>query len=392
MTESTILCLNGIKKQFPNSNTAAVAGISLEVKRGEIISLLGPSGCGKTTLLRLIAGFERPDAGAIAIAGQTVASESVWVNPEHRHLGMVFQEYALFPHLTVADNIAFGLQKRRGEKFSLKVWQKSVPDAKAIRSRVKELLELVGLQGLSSRYPHELSGGQRQRVALARALAPSPEIVLLDEPLSNLDLQVRLYLREEVRKILKNTGTTAIFVTHDREEALVISDRVAVLRSGAIEQIGTPEEIYQAPASRFVAGFVTEANFLTARRVGQKWETEVGCFEVLDSGLDSAISSNSSNSSSSPNSSNSPNSPLPSDGDMAELMIREEDIMLYPNEQSPVVICDRQFLGREHRYCLITPSGKEIHARTTVNSLLPIGTRVSVGAVTKSLRIYPTQR
>lgn len=375
MTESTILSLNGIKKQFPNSNTAAVADISLEVKRGEIISLLGPSGCGKTTLLRLIAGFERPDAGAIAIAGQTVASESVWVNPENRHLGMVFQEYALFPHLTVADNIAFGLQKRRGEKFSLKVWQKSVTDAKAIRNRVKELLELVGLQGLDCRYPHELSGGQRQRVALARALAPSPEIVLLDEPLSNLDLQVRLYLREEVRKILKNTGTTAIFVTHDREEALVISDRVAVMRSGAIEQIGTPEEIYQAPTSRFVAGFVTEANFLTARRIGQKWETEVGCFEILDSGLDSAI-----------------NSQLLQDGDMAELMIREEDIMLHPNEKAPVVICDRQFLGREHRYCLITPSGKEIHARTTVNSLLPVGTRVSVGAVTEALRIYPTQR
>jgi iron(III) transport system ATP-binding protein len=385
MTESTILSLNGIKKQFPNSTTAAVADISLEVKRGEIISLLGPSGCGKTTLLRLIAGFERPDAGAIAIAGQTVASESVWVNPENRHLGMVFQEYALFPHLTVADNIAFGLQKRRGEKFSLKVWQKSVTDAKAIRDRVKELLELVGLQGLDRRYPHQLSGGQRQRVALARALAPSPEIVLLDEPLSNLDLQVRLYLREEVRKILKNTGTTAIFVTHDREEALVISDRVAVLRSGAIEQIGTPEEIYQAPASRFVAGFVTEANFLTARRVGQKWETEVGCFEILDS----AISQNSSNSS---NSSNSPNLQLLSDGDMAELMIREEDIMLHPNEQAPVVICDRQFLGREHRYCLITPSGQEIHARTTVNSLLPVGTRVSVGAVTEALRIYPPQR
>ena len=370
MTESAILCLNGIKKQFPNSTTAAVADISLEVKRGEIISLLGPSGCGKTTLLRLIAGFERPDAGAIAIAGQTVASEAVWVNPENRHLGMVFQEYALFPHLTVADNIAFGLQKRRGGKI-LPFWQKSVTDAKAIRDRVKELLELVGLQGLSSRYPHQLSGGQRQRVALARALAPSPEIVLLDEPLSNLDLQVRLYLREEVRKILKNTGTTAIFVTHDREEALVISDRVAVLRSGAIEQIGTPEEIYQAPASRFVAGFVTEANFLTARRIGQKWETEVGCFEILDLAM---------------------NSELVRDGDMAELMIREEDVMLHPNEQAPVTICDRQFLGREHRYCLITPSGQEIHARATVNSLLPVGTRVSVGAVTEALRIYPTPR
>lgn len=375
MTESTILALEGVKKQFPNSTTAAVADVSLEVKQGEIISLLGPSGCGKTTLLRLIAGFERPDAGAIAIGGQTVASEGVWVNPEHRHLGMVFQEYALFPHLTVADNVAFGLQKRRGEKFSLKVWQTSLTNTKAIRDRVKELLELVGLEGLDRRYPHELSGGQRQRVALARALAPSPEIVLLDEPLSNLDLQVRLYLREEVRKILKNTGTTAIFVTHDREEALAISDRVAVMRSGAIEQMGTPEEIYQAPISRFVAGFVTEANFLTARRIGQKWETEVGCFEILDSDLDSGM-----------------NSELLRDGDLAELMIREEDVTLKPSEQASVVIRDRQFLGREHRYCLITPSGQEIHARTTVNSLLPVGTRVAVGAVPTGLRIYPTPK
>lgn len=375
MTESTILALEGVKKQFPNSTTAAVADVSLEVKQGEIISLLGPSGCGKTTLLRLIAGFERPDAGAIAIGGQTVASEGVWVNPEHRHLGMVFQEYALFPHLTVADNVAFGLQKRRGEKFSLKVWPTSLTNTKAIRDRVKELLELVGLEGLDRRYPHELSGGQRQRVALARALAPSPEIVLLDEPLSNLDLQVRLYLREEVRKILKNTGTTAIFVTHDREEALAISDRVAVMRSGAIEQMGTPEEIYQAPISRFVAGFVTEANFLTARRIGQKWETEVGCFEILDSDLDSGM-----------------NSELLRDGDLAELMIREEDVTLQPSEQASVVIRDRQFLGREHRYCLITPSGQEIHARTTVNSLLPVGTRVAIGAVPTGLRIYPTPK
>ncbi len=369
MIESTILRLNGIKKQFPKTTAAAVADISLKVERGEIISLLGPSGCGKTTLLRLIAGFERPDAGAIAIAGETVAGAGVWVHPENRHLGMVFQEYALFPHLTVADNVAFGLQKRRGEKFSLKVWRKSLTDPKAIRRRVAELLDLVGLQGLEKRYPHELSGGQRQRVALARALAPSPEMVLLDEPLSNLDLQVRLYLREEVRKILKNTGTTAIFVTHDREEALAISDQVAVMRSGAIEQLGTPEEIYREPASRFVAGFVTEANFLTARRMGQQWETEVGCFDILESGMNSELSNM----------------------DLAELMIREEDLILHPNEQAPVVIRDRQFLGREHRYCLIAPSGKEIHARTTTNSLLPVGTRVAIKAKNQSLRVYPAK-
>lgn len=376
MTENSILRLANITKQYANAKGAAVAGVSLTLEPGEIMALLGPSGCGKTTLLRLIAGFERPDGGTIELAGTTVASAGEWVPPERRRLGMVFQEYALFPHLKVADNVGFGLQR---------------VSKKEAKQRIEMMLSLVGLKGMENRYPHELSGGQRQRVALARALAPAPNLVLLDEPLSNLDLQVRLYLREEIRKILKNTGTTAIFVTHDQEEALAISDRIGVMRQGKIEQLGTPEEIYSEPASRFVAGFVTRANFLPAKRLGEVWETEVGCFHS-----DAVLSP-------SPHSV-SPLSPggrgVGGEGlkvplsPWGEVMIREEDLCVIPDEGAAIVIGDRQFLGREHRYCLITPSGQEIHARSQNGPPLPIGTRVQIAlspdiSGTGAVRLYP---
>lgn len=368
MTENSILRLANVTKQYANAKGAAVAGVSLTLEPGEIMALLGPSGCGKTTLLRLIAGFERPDGGTIELAGTTVASAGEWVPPERRRLGMVFQEYALFPHLKVADNVGFGLQR---------------VSKKEAKQRIEMMLSLVGLQGMENRYPHELSGGQRQRVALARALAPAPTLVLLDEPLSNLDLQVRLYLREEIRKILKNTGTTGIFVTHDQEEALAISDRVAVMRQGQIEQLGTPEEIYSEPASRFVAGFVTRANFLPAKRLGEVWETEVGCFHS-----DAVL----------PPSPHLPVLQVPrlpvSESPWGEVMIREEHLCVIPDEGAATVIGDRQFLGREHRYCLITPSGQEIHARSQNSPPLPIGTRVQIAlspdiSGTGAVRLYP---
>ncbi|MDY6938430.1 MAG: ABC transporter ATP-binding protein [Cyanobacteriota bacterium] len=341
--------LKGVCKQFSKAQTAALENITLNLERGQILALLGPSGCGKTTLLRSIAGFEQPDSGTISLAGRKVAAPSTYVPPEKRRVGMVFQEFALFPHLSVGDNVAFGLKQK-------------IKQPALIKAEVLEAIALVGLEGLQDRYPHELSGGQRQRVALARALAPRPVLMLLDEPLSNLDLQVRIYLRNEIRKILKETETTAIFVTHDREEALAISDVVGVMHNGRLEQLDTPEEVYQEPTSRFVAGFVTQANFLWAKRNGRLWETEVGCFEAPTA--------------------NSPS------GETGEVMIREEDLVIQVDDSGTATVRDRQFLGRENRYCLLTPSGQEIHARTPISASLPVGARVQLSVMPERLKVF----
>jgi iron(III) transport system ATP-binding protein len=253
----------GVVKRF--GSVAAVDRVSLDVVPGEILALLGPSGCGKTTFLRLIAGFERPDGGSIRLTGTTVAGPGVFVPPERRHIGMVFQDYALFPHLSVAANVAFGMarQRRRGRTV--------LPQAE-----VDRLLEFVGLAGLGGRLPHELSGGQQQRVALARALAPAPDVVLLDEPFSNLDAALRASVREEVRGILRAAGATAVFVTHDQEEALSLADRVAVMRAGRLCQVDTPARLYARPADPFVATFVGDADVLPGRSDGSLIETAIG--------------------------------------------------------------------------------------------------------------------
>lgn len=363
MGQSEILRLNAVTRQFSKHLSPAVNQVSFTLQPGELLALLGESGCGKTTLLRLIAGFEQPQRGTIELNGQMVAGQGQWLPPEQRDIGMVFQDYALFPHLTVTKNVAFGLTQPRQTGNSRYSPQK-------LRERVAEVLALVGLQGLEDRYPHQLSGGQQQRVALARALAPRPALILLDEPLSNLDAQVRLRLRAEIRTALKATGTSAVFVTHDQEEALSIADQVAVMRHGWIEQLGTPEVLYQRPASRFVAEFVTQANFLPALVKDGILETEVGYFSM-------------------PNISEiqNPQSTIPN-GSPAELMIRQEDLHLEPDDASPVVIRDRQFLGREHRYCLLTPSGQELHARTTDQHLLPAGTRVKLSVTESALQVF----
>jgi iron(III) transport system ATP-binding protein len=240
---SVAVRLSGVSRSY--GPVAAVRGVDLEVKRGEVLALLGPSGCGKTTTLRLIAGFEVPDTGTVEVGGRPVAGPNLRIPPEKRRVGMVFQDYALFPHLTIAQNVAYGLAggKRRN-------------------GRVEEVLSLAHLDGLGGRMPHELSGGQQQRVALARALAPGPEVVLLDEPFSNLDAALRTRVRAEMRDILTDAGATAIFVTHDQEEALSLADEVAVMLDGAVAQKAAPEVLYHAPASREVAEFVGEANFI----------------------------------------------------------------------------------------------------------------------------------
>jgi iron(III) transport system ATP-binding protein len=241
------------------ARTPAVRGVNLTIMTGEILALLGPSGCGKTTTMRLIAGFEQPEAGSITIGDRVVASSQIFVPPEQRQVGMVFQNYALFPHLTVGGNVAYGL-----------------PRSKERQRRVDEVLELVGLRGLEQRMPHELSGGQQQRVALARALAPRPQVLLLDEPFSGLDAGLRDQVRGDVARILRDSGATVVVVTHSQDEALFLGDRVAVMSDGKVEQVARPEDLYLTPASRFVAEFMGASFFLPAVTGAQGLETEIG--------------------------------------------------------------------------------------------------------------------
>jgi putative spermidine/putrescine transport system ATP-binding protein len=233
----TFLQLSGIRKSFGASNV--VKSFDLSVARGEFVTFLGPSGCGKTTTLRMIAGFELPSTGEIRMDGRDITA----VRANKRHIGMVFQSYALFPNMSVADNVGFGLKVAGRAKAEIK-------------SRVNEMLDMIQLPHLSERYPYQLSGGQQQRVSLARALAPSPQILLLDEPLSALDARIRVSLREEIRALQRKLGITTIFVTHDQEEALSMSDRIVVMNDGGIEQVGAPFEIYNRPRTRFVASFI----------------------------------------------------------------------------------------------------------------------------------------
>jgi putative spermidine/putrescine transport system ATP-binding protein len=240
------LDISNVNKSFGAANV--VQNIDLSIERGEFVSFLGPSGCGKTTTLRMVAGFETPSSGTIRINGRDVTD----LRPNQRNVGMVFQSYALFPNMTVADNVGFGLKVAKRP-------------ASTIAPRIEEMLRLIKLPQLGSRYPYQLSGGQQQRVALARALAVEPQVLLLDEPLSALDAKIRVSLREEIRGVQRKLGITTIYVTHDQEEALSMSDRIVVMNEGRIEQIGTPFEIYNFPRTRFVASFVGTLNILRAR-------------------------------------------------------------------------------------------------------------------------------
>lgn len=246
------ITIQQLTKVFPQAqaNKRAVDHFNLEIAEGEIITLLGPSGCGKTTTLRMIAGFEKPTNGEIRIGGEIINNNHIHLPPEKRGIGMVFQDYALFPHLTVEKNVMFGLTK----------WNRLKK-----RNRAKEVLEIVGLGEYAKRYPHELSGGQQQRVALARALAPGPSVILMDEPFSNLDASLREKMRHDVKSILKATNTTALIVTHDQKDAFAVSDRVVVMKDGKIEQVDTPIGMYRCPRNCFVAQFLGKTNLLSGK-------------------------------------------------------------------------------------------------------------------------------
>ncbi len=311
-----------------------VCNLSLDILPGELISLLGPSGCGKTTTLRMIAGFERADHGSIRIDGLLVTDERMHLAPERRRVGMVFQEYALFPHMSVAQNVGFGLSRGRDRA-----------------SRVEELLALVGLAGSGDRFPSDLSGGQQQRVAVARALAPRPTIVLLDEPFSNLDQSLRVQLREEIRQILRVANATAVLVTHDQEEALSISDRVAVMIDGRLRQVAIPEEIHQHPLDRQVAGFVGDALFLPGTADGRSVTTALGTLSLHRTAT----------------------GPV-------DVLIRPEMIEVTAERATgtPGTVTDRRFQGRDQTVSVVLGDGTLIPVRTSSYVRVSVGTQVGL--------------
>ncbi|HMN28477.1 MAG TPA: ABC transporter ATP-binding protein [Caldilineaceae bacterium] len=331
MTPTTVQC-EQLRKLF--SRTPAVREVNLSVTKGEIMALLGPSGCGKTTTMRLIAGFERPDAGRITLAGRLVAGPHHFVAAEQRHVGMVFQNYALFPHLSVGENVAYGLKRSADQK-----------------QRVAKMLDLVGLSGMEKRMPHELSGGQQQRVALARALAPEPQLLLLDEPFSGLDAGLREQVRGDVAQILRASGATVIVVTHNQDEAFFLGDRVAVMNEGVIEQVARPEALYLAPASRFVAEFIGASFFLQAVTHTHGLETELGFL---------------------------PQPVAVASGVAVEAAARPDDLTLVADPHGSARIVQTIFQGNVYLYEVQLPSGTRVRCEGPHMVCHPPGTNVRV--------------
>ncbi len=330
----------GLTKRY--GATTAVDGAKLEVERGKTLALLGPSGCGKTTLLRLFAGFEIPDAGRILIRGRKVFGEGAWIPPERRHIGFVFQDYALFPHLSVGGNVAFGINNcSRAER----------------RKKVEAMLELVGLQNQGHKMPHQLSGGQQQRVALARALAPDPDVVLLDEPFSNLDAGLRRQVSQELRRILEAANATAVFVTHDQEEALNLGAKVAVMSEGRIIESGAPRDIYLHPKSPAAARIVGSVNFLKGDSLGVTVRCALGPLPLAH----------------------------PCRIGPMEVLLRPETIQMRP--YSPVaettpgaqaVVCDLQYHGNHQHVRVRLDGGEELKVKVGPERFYQVGQRVLV--------------
>ncbi|MDY6765061.1 MAG: ABC transporter ATP-binding protein [Halobacteria archaeon] len=349
-----VLELRNVSKLF--GDLTAVKDVSLSVYEGELLTLLGPSGCGKTTVLRVIAGLERPDEGAVYINGREAAGNR-FIEPEDREVGIVFQDFALFPHMTVEENIAFGL--------------KDLPEEER-ENRVKAMLNLVGLSEYRDASPSQLSGGQKQRVALARSLAPEPEIILLDEPFSNLDVSLRVEMREEVRRILKEAGVTAVSVTHDQEEAFSISDRIAVMNAGRIEQVGLPERVFQQPESRFVAGFLGQASFLSGEVSDERVETTLGDVDLdLIEGLTQEY-----------------------DGATVDLLLRPDDIVATPAEPEEAngKIVYRQYNGPTFVYRVELENGDIVHCLHNHVERYSLGDTVNVEIVADHpLAWYPPE-
>lgn len=307
----------------------ALDEFNLDVHAGHVMTLLGPSGSGKTTALRLIAGFDRPDHGSIEVGGVVVADDTTFVPPERRRVGMVFQDYALFPHLSVEHNIGYGVPRELR------------------RERTAETLDLVGLSGKQDRLPHELSGGEQQRVALARALAPEPSVILLDEPFSNLDAALRARVRTEVADILRSAGTTAVFVTHDQEEALSTSDFVAVMREGKVVQAARPSDLYHDPIDEWVAGFLGDADFFAGQASSGSVTTAVGVFPTE---LEGAV----------------------------RVMVRPESVVLSPGDSGGAVVRQRQFFGHDQLVTVALADGLELRARLGPTPYLEPGDPVTV--------------
>tara|TARA_B100000401_G_scaffold438332_1_gene386460 strand:+ start:4916 stop:5941 length:1026 start_codon:yes stop_codon:yes gene_type:complete len=307
-----------------------LSDFNLDVWKGSITGILGSSGSGKTTALRLIAGFDRPDAGIIEMKNEVIVSDEVWLPPEKRNIGMVFQDYALFPHLSVEKNIAFGLGKNDLEK-----------------GRLKEVIDMCNLSGLINKFPQELSGGQQQRVALARALAPNPEVVLLDEPFTSLDAQMARVLRDEVVELLKNTETTAIIVTHDQEEALSVCDVVSVLEKGKIIQSSTPQEIYLNPVSKTVANSVGDPNILKGFSIDGRVETSLGTFVSAYEGA-------------------------------LDVSIRPECIELNLDSEGSYIVKECTFYGHDQVISFQNSKGEVFRARSLPNTIYEAGDKVNI--------------